>query len=118
MHQARNRCPFAESAIVASAHRVRARIAESARVLAKLDDLPAGAQLAVSPSSPKHLSVSNGPDRLDDVHQAIRDCLQGWSRRSDEGLGRDAMVLVLEADYLQPASWLADRVAATCGWRP
>jgi hypothetical protein len=115
MHQARNRCPFAESAIVVSAHHVRARIAESAQLLAELDDLPAAAQLAVSPTWQEHMSALNGEDRLDDVHEAIRTCLYGWSGTSDEGLGRDAMVLVLEADYLEPANWIADRVAATAG---
>jgi uncharacterized membrane protein YccC len=118
MHQAGNRCPFAEAAIVASAHHVRARIAESVQLLAELDDLSAAAPLAVSATWPGHLSALDGDDRLDDVQEAIRDCLRGWSGSSDEGLGRDAMVLVLQADYLQPASWLADRVAAICGSRP
>jgi hypothetical protein len=114
MHKARNRCPTAEAAIVVSAHHVRARIAESVQLLAELDDLSAAAPLAVSPTWPEHLSALNGDDRLDDVQEAIRDCLRGWSGSSDEGLGRDAMVLILQADYLQPASWLADRVAAAC----
>jgi uncharacterized membrane protein YccC len=114
MHQARHRCPSAEAAIVVSAHHVRARIAESAQLLMELDDLSAAAQLVVSPTWPEHRSTLNGDDGLEDVQEAIRACLRDWSGSSDEGLGRDAMVLVLQADYLQPASWLADRVAAAC----
>jgi uncharacterized membrane protein YccC len=117
MHKARNRCPTAEAAIVVSAHHVRARIAESAQRLAELDDLSTAAQPAAWPPWPEHLQALNGDDGLGEVQEAIRNCLHGWSRSSDEALGRDAMVLVLEADYLQPASWLADRVGATCGWR-
>jgi uncharacterized membrane protein YccC len=115
MHQPHNRCPVAEAAIAVSAHRVRVRIAESAHLLDELDDLPGAAEVSVSPRPAKYPSGLNMDDRLNDVQEAISACLYGWSGSSDEWLGRDAMVLVLEADYLQPASWLADRVAAIAG---